>query len=165
MLTCLPRRPNTRRTALFWIRWSLAIKVHGRPYNKLLLASILDVTNACTNLSAVWRSIYLRICPILWRARDAERHTLLTCNERVMYFVHLCTKISCFRGSDNIWISNSDRRQRHLALFKPRGKMQDLRFCVIEKKFVFSSPLFDTTDALFEAIELVINACIMRIEN
>ena len=93
MLTRCPQTPNTSLTALFCTRWSLDIAELGKPKSRLLLASSLDVTNACTKRSAVGRSIYFRIRPILEIARLAARHTLFTCGMEVMCWSNMTPRL------------------------------------------------------------------------
>ena len=69
----------TNLAAEFWILCNLEICVSDKPYNKLLQKSIRGIIRAWTNFSvAAWLRNCLRV-PILWSAKDAALHILLTC--------------------------------------------------------------------------------------
>ena len=87
ILTRWPPTPKTSRMALFCTCWSLEIAELIRPKSTLLLASSLDVTNACTKRSAGGRSMYFRIRPILETARHDAWHTLFTCEMRIIMLI------------------------------------------------------------------------------
>ena len=72
--------------AEFWMRCNLFSWQSERPYNKLLQLSMREDTNACTSISVVFISKWLRIFPILYRAWEAARQMLLTCRFRFKFW-------------------------------------------------------------------------------